>query len=311
MANVVPEFFFQFLLKIDSFLIDIVFFRLIDPRGRRKKQLETADGFDGVLFVYVGRFFLVLFFFNFPSPKGSGWNLLRHWSILSTNRRPLFLELSWNQKKNKKKKPATQQLGWPPSLQKKNKKKHTHSNTKRTFDERCPYDDDDVDVDDDDVDADDGGRVDDADVDDADVDDDVEPLDDGDAVRGALLLFLFYYLDFFLLLRPPIQGILHGKWWPPRPVWETPRLRPTVDWWRPRCRPNFFFNSFFFCTIGFACRFVLVHFFSLFFFFFLILYPDLTPITSDRVETTKKNYSHSLKRKQKSDFTNKKTLPNP
>ena len=50
-------------------------------------------------------------------------------------------------------------------------------------------------------------------------------------------------------------------------------------------------------------------FFSLF--FFLILYPDLTPITSDRVETTKKNYSHSLKRKQKSDFTNKKTLPNP
>ncbi len=130
--------------------------------------------------------------------------------------RPIGGRFSWNfpgtKKKNKKKKPATQQLGLPPSLQKKKtKKKHTHSNTKRTFDERCPYDDDDVDVDDDDVDADDGGRVDDADVDDADVDDDVEPLDDGDAVRGALLLFLFYYLDFFLLLRPPIQGILHGK----------------------------------------------------------------------------------------------------
>ena len=56
-----------------------------------------------------------------------------------------------------------------------------------------------------------------------------------------------------------------------------------------------------------------VSFWFIFFlsFFFLILYPDLTPITSDRVETTKKNYSHSLKRKQKSDFTNKKTLPNP
>ena len=137
---------------------------------------------------------------------------MRHWSILSTNRRPLFLELSWNQKKKQKEKTSDTTTRFASvSPKKKTKKKHTHSNTKRTFDERCPYDDDDVDVDDDDVDADDGGRVDDADVDDADVDDDVEPLDDGDAVRGALLLFLFYYLDFFLLLRPPIQGILHGK----------------------------------------------------------------------------------------------------
>ena len=42
MANVVPEFFFQFLLKIDSFLIDIVFFSINRPSRAKKETIRNS-----------------------------------------------------------------------------------------------------------------------------------------------------------------------------------------------------------------------------------------------------------------------------